>query len=563
LREVNLDEIEEGPLEQNLGDGQRDSRAVNAVFATWQMSYEAVSIEDEVAARFVSLMAVFDKQQIPFSLLSRDPKPSNREKRAFETLGAFSLITILADENAFSIHNLVQKSVQRWLHHSKSFRISKLEGLAVMAVKFPFYESENFKQCNLLERHAIAVLKLGGKEKKNKDYGQVLLNLASYESHIGRYSEAHDRNTQAFKILEEHEPSGLLVLKGILNAGFTLSQTKRLPEAEQVLRRAVSRSVSAFPDSSMVFEAQETLAEILLIRGKYNEALSIHTDVYNQNLRMFGLDGLETFSSERELARILTKLGKYDEDAEARAKRSYEGRKSRLGIDHADTLSSGNQLAIIFQHQIRTKEALEIHQTILRSRRGMLGEEHPLTLTTIHNIGAVYHSLRNFTGAAKIAKYVHERREKILGAEHMDTLTSLNEIATAEARLQNYDTALQSYQSCHNGRTQLLGPDHELTFGTQLNIVRVLCAYDKIQLATLECQGLYEKHMRVLGEDHPQTRLCLETSRQLQADPPQPINDQAKPSSLWNTRLDRLVLSLIHNFWKWILEHSQRYLGPS
>jgi Tetratricopeptide repeat len=54
--------------------------------------------------------------------------------------------------------------------------------------------------------------------------------------------------------------------------------------------------------------------------------------------------------------------------------------KRTLGVEHPDTLTSMNNLAISYGNQGRLMEAVELHEKVLKVRKRTLGVEHPDTL---------------------------------------------------------------------------------------------------------------------------------------------------------------------------------------
>ena len=56
-----------------------------------------------------------------------------------------------------------------------------------------------------------------------------------------------------------------------------------------------------------------------------------------------------------------------------------------LGADHADTLGGINNLVSTYLNQGRLEEAEQLFRQIIETRKTTLGIEHPNTLTSINN----------------------------------------------------------------------------------------------------------------------------------------------------------------------------------
>ncbi len=63
-----------------------------------------------------------------------------------------------------------------------------------------------------------------------------------------------------------------------------------------------------------------------------------------------------------------------------------ETRKTKLGADHPDTLSSMANLAATYSNQGRWEEAEKLQVQVMETRKTKLGADHPDTLTSMANL---------------------------------------------------------------------------------------------------------------------------------------------------------------------------------
>ena len=63
-----------------------------------------------------------------------------------------------------------------------------------------------------------------------------------------------------------------------------------------------------------------------------------------------------------------------------------ETRKTKLGADHPDTLTSMANLAFTLQSQARYAEALALMEKCFQSRQQVLGEQHPYTQSSFDTL---------------------------------------------------------------------------------------------------------------------------------------------------------------------------------
>jgi tetratricopeptide (TPR) repeat protein len=115
--------------------------------------------------------------------------------------------------------------------------------------------------------------------------------------------------------------------------------TSYLPHARYILA-----SDLAHEDARERFVLLEKVGRCLLADGKYNEAEEMQGMVLGWREKTLGLAHADTLKSVNNLAKALLRVGKYTE-AEIMMGRALEERRRMLGPEHPDTLSSMANLA--------------------------------------------------------------------------------------------------------------------------------------------------------------------------------------------------------------------------
>ncbi len=100
-----------------------------------------------------------------------------------------------------------------------------------------------------------------------------------------------------------------------------------------------------------------------------------------------------------------------------------ETRKTKLGADHPDTLTSMANLASTYRNQGRWKEAEKLEVQVMETSKTKLGADHPDTLTSMANLASTYWNQGRWEEAEKLQVQVMETRKTKLGADHPETLT--------------------------------------------------------------------------------------------------------------------------------------------
>lgn len=149
---------------QESRDMRRDGSISSAVVTTWQISFEQIQKMRPESAELLSLMAMFDRQGIPQSILY-DGKSRLQFEDAVAPLTSFSLIKVQSvkqlkqqvGEHLFEMHDLVQLATRKWLEEQMQLGRWQKASLRVMAASFPDGSYETWAACRAVLPHARKV----------------------------------------------------------------------------------------------------------------------------------------------------------------------------------------------------------------------------------------------------------------------------------------------------------------------------------------------------------------------------------------------------------------------
>ncbi|KAG9242296.1 hypothetical protein BJ878DRAFT_555788 [Calycina marina] len=116
-------------------------------------------------------------------------------------------------------------------------------------------------------------------------------------------------------------------------------------------------------------------------------------------------------------------------EAETLLVQVMEFRKKVFGIEHPQTLTSMNNLALLYQSQGKYEAAEPLYEETLQLRKKVLSLEHPQTLTSMKNLAGLYQSQGKYEAAEPLYEETLQLSKKVLGLEHPDTLQSMNNLA--------------------------------------------------------------------------------------------------------------------------------------
>ncbi|MEO7194299.1 MAG: FxSxx-COOH system tetratricopeptide repeat protein [Pseudonocardiaceae bacterium] len=180
-------------------------------------------------------------------------------------------------------------------------------------------------------------------------------------------------------------------------------------------------------------------------------------------------------------------------------------RRSVLGEDHPDTLSSGSNFAENLHELGQYEQARQLDEDILTRRRRVIGEDHPDTLVSANNLAVNLHVLGQYEQARQLDEDTLTRYRRVLGEDHPHTLISANNVAVDLRALGQYEQARQLGEDILTRWRRVLGEDHPHTLGSGSNLALDLHALGQYEQARQLQQDTLTRRRQILGEDHPHT----------------------------------------------------------
>ena len=176
-----------------------------------------------------------------------------------------------------------------------------------------------------------------------------------------------------------------------------------------------------------------------------------------------------------------------------------------LGVEHSDTATAYNNIAIVYQAMGDYDKAMEYNNKALAICEKVLGKEHPDIATTYNNIAVNYKAMGDYDKAMEYNKKALAICEKVLGKDHPDTATTYNNIAIVYNAMGDYDKALEFYKKALAICEKVLGKEHPDTATTYSNIAVVCKDMDDNNMALEFNNKALVIREKVLGKEHPDT----------------------------------------------------------
>ena len=163
-----------------------------------------------------------------------------------------------------------------------------------------------------------------------------------------------------------------------------------------------------------------------------------------------------------KVAMLLRDAGLYDAGA-VLEKIRYSVFERILGKEHPDTLTSINNLAVLYQYQDRYEEAEPLCIRVLEARERLLGKDHPRTLTLLHNLAVLYLDQHKTEGKPLFIRLLESWMDSTdwkhhwarLGLELSDALVS-GDFTSAESVLKDLSQILgQNHDRVSKGQNKI------------------------------------------------------------------------------------------------------------
>lgn len=291
-------------------------------------------------------------------------------------------------------------------------------------------------------------------------------------------------------------------------AGF-LRAAGYLSQADTMYARALDGATRTFqPDDARVLALRHDQARLRYDQGRLSEAERLLRDVVTLRKSVLGDDHPDTLTSQHQLVRVLRDTGEVGA-ARALLDDTLRKRVRVLGQMHPDTLTSSNGKADLLRARGKLGEACEIYERVLELRTSVLGERHPATLTTRHYLAEVRHRLAE-AGAETELRALITINTEVRGIHHPRTLAVVQSLVEVLHDLGRLSEAEDMARRLVEDRTRLLGIAHPVSLVSRHRLGLILLDRGTQPEAQELLSAVLNDRLRSLGPRHPATALSRE-----------------------------------------------------
>ncbi len=293
---------------------------------------------------------------------------------------------------------------------------------------------------------------------------------AAYRS-IGEYAKALEHITGEVKLISDLYPSDdSRVLEAQNELANVLLLSDRVDEAAPIFERLLTqRRASLGEDHASTLTSFHNLAWLRNEQGRTKEAEELYLQVVAKKRAILGMDDAGTLRSMDNLADVQRRLGKLEE-ARGVLEETVAQRTKLFGADAPDTLLARNNLALVFKAKGDVEESETSFRSIVADMQRVFGADHPFALIAQNNLAAILRDSKRLAGAEEIYRAILPRFEKRYGVNSKFALTVQGNLAMVLEMQEKLPEAEAIYLDNISRKRQSLGDKAESTLGSLNNL---------------------------------------------------------------------------------------------
>jgi len=271
-----------------------------------------------------------------------------------------------------------------------------------------------------------------GLQREPQIRADLLTAMGQAYTGLGLYDPARKLLAQALQDEDAVAVAPDSRVRTLIATGSVLDAADELSEAQQKLQRALDIAGRELPpDSVLISDARDVLADVFINLGQYREAEHLCEVALAVDRDRQGPDRAERLSQTLDtLAQALSGEGRLT-DAESPMREALTLRREYFGNRHALTAQSMNNLAALLYQAGRYAEAASQWQEALPVYREVYGIEHPELATLLNNLGRSALMAGRVSEAISLLENSLQMGEHLWGPDHDYLVLPLNSLGMA------------------------------------------------------------------------------------------------------------------------------------
>ncbi|PZC89039.1 TadD, Flp pilus assembly protein TadD, contains TPR repeat protein [Pyrenophora tritici-repentis] len=499
-----------------------DEYGDRSVLTTWTMSYKQVQRKSEEAACLLKLWGFLDSGEVWYELIAAGSDPAAEVDapawllavaedelafgKAMGLLSRYSLAEGREGTDSHSMHSVLHRWCRYVAEKDEQQELGCLAaGLVAWSVPLNS-DTESWKKRKRVMAHGLRVSGwieddsgLGSDLAAEVDAPAWLLAVTEDELAFGEAMGLLSR----YSLAEGREGTDSHSMHSVLHrwCGYVAGKHER-QELGCLAAGLVAWSVPLESDAEFLKKRKRVMAHGLRVSGWIEEDSGLGKEkVVEVLIRPDHFHNLGYLLNDEDRQRALQMY-----------QRALKGKEKAWGLEHTSTLSTVNNLGLLYVDLGRLDEAEKMYQRALQGYEKAWGLEHTSTLNTLNilnNLGNLYAGLGRLDEAEKMLQRALQGKEKAWGLEHTSTLDTVNDLGNLYADLGRLEEAEKMYQRALQGFEKAWGPEHTSTLSTVNNLGILYADLGRLDEAEKMLQRALQGYEKAWGPEHTST---LDTS---------------------------------------------------
>jgi tetratricopeptide (TPR) repeat protein len=543
------DEIIESSLDENIPQLRRTAGRSSSVVTTWRVTFEYVRKTMPSAARLLSLMCLFDRQDIPKALLQGQygeevilsqsktktrktwwkRRPRLRQKRQkispptanalpceFEddwlALRDFSLIKMNRDRKHFSMHPLVQFTTKKWLVQHQELDVWSQRFITILDATFPGSDNETFAEYEPLLAHAYAAIPY----RPSNITMQPLRSWASLTRKVARYNcrrAALDTAQKMYRVAAEAfeitlGPAAPESLKCRTQQALMHKHMDQNTEAEAIYRHVLRLQQEIIgPEHLDTLDTMDSIGVTLAFQYRHAEAEVLHVRALEIRLRNLGPEHPSTQSSLNKRGLFLLSRKRYPE-AYIVWKQAYKARNNGNDLTWVSEL---DLVGLKLQIDGRLTDAEHyLRESLTEKERMFVGKDDSTVIMGAAKLARVLLAQEKYIEAELLFRralaWLEAVERKGASPYYPEWLQVMGELAITLSHTGMLGEAEELARQCLSTRQKSLGPKSRDVLATNWILASILEKQTQFEQAVELYKEAYEGAVELLGEYHEDTK---------------------------------------------------------
>jgi tetratricopeptide (TPR) repeat protein len=339
---------------------------------------------------------------------------------------------------------------------------------------------------------------LEGQERLKAD---LLMTLGRVFNELGEFDKGGPLLEESVEIhrrlaTEDTIPLATALYTQAQFAGFTGD----LPHAAELFEEALETARKIETEKSLVLQTNflNSLGIIRSRQNRFDESEALYDEAIAIRTRVYGAEHLETSVPVANYARLLTKLGRYEE-ALPMLEFSYRVALDELGPYHPWIAPRAINLGRTYQTLGRMSEAEGLLRVALDQDRHIYGDEHHYVASSLQNLAVLIYKEEDTDEAIGLLQQALRIEEQSLGSDHIDTNQTRSLLASYYVNEGRYDEAEALLETAKAALSKAFDDDHIYLADVARYRGRLYLLTDRSELAASELKASVEMFERLFG----------------------------------------------------------------